>query len=54
VLATPSASEVSSAGVARAPRLTEEGDRAERLSRLRARDARLDAAAEAFDLELLE
>lgn len=38
----------------RPPRLTEEGARADRLSRLRAGDARLDAAAEAFDLELLE
>ena len=35
-------------------RLTEETARAERLTRLRAGDSRLDAAAEALDLELLE
>jgi hypothetical protein len=42
------------AAPSRQPRLTEESARAERLSRLRAGDARLDAAAEALDLELLE
>jgi hypothetical protein len=41
-------------GPSRPPRLTEESARADRLSRLRAGDARLDAAAEALDLELLE
>ncbi len=38
----------------RPPRLTEESARADRLTRLRAGDAKLDAAAEALDLELLE
>ncbi|HUK21474.1 MAG TPA: DNA polymerase III subunit gamma/tau [Gemmatimonadales bacterium] len=38
----------------RPQRLTEESARAERLSRLRERDPRLNAAADAFDLELLE
>ena len=38
----------------RPPRATEDGVRAERLSGLRAKDPRLDAAVEALDLELLE
>jgi len=38
----------------RPQRLTEESARAERLNRLRERDPRLNAAADAFDLELLE
>jgi hypothetical protein len=38
----------------RPPRLTEESARADRLTRLRAGDPRLDATAEALDLELLE
>jgi DNA polymerase III subunit gamma/tau len=39
---------------ARPARLTEDGARAERLTGLRAKDPRLDAAVEALDLELLE
>jgi predicted YcjX-like family ATPase len=39
---------------ARPTRLTEDSARAERLTGLRAKDARLDAAVEALDLELLE
>jgi DNA polymerase-3 subunit gamma/tau len=39
---------------ARPARATEDGARAERLSGLRAKDPRLDAAVEALDLELLE
>jgi hypothetical protein len=39
---------------ARPPRLTEDGARADRLTGLRAKDPRLDAAVEALDLELLE
>jgi DNA polymerase III subunit gamma/tau len=38
----------------RPPRATEDGARAERLTGLRAKDPRLDAAVEALDLELLE
>lgn len=38
----------------RPPRLTEDRARAERLTDLRARDPRLDAAVDALDLELLE
>src|SRR6058998_3502666 len=38
----------------RAPRLTEEGARAERLKTLRAQDPTLNAAVDALDLELLE
>jgi DNA polymerase-3 subunit gamma/tau len=39
---------------ARAPRLTEDGARADRLTRLRANDPGLSAAVDALDLELLE
>jgi hypothetical protein len=39
---------------ARPARLTEDGARADRLTGLRAKDPRLDAAVEALDLELLE
>jgi DNA polymerase III subunit gamma/tau len=48
------AADAAAAPKARPARLTEDGARADRLSGLRAKDPRLDAAVEALDLELLE